>query len=436
MEDKKNILYSYRTRSQVLKNKDDLIKEYELKIKELENSNKTYDMRINKLQIKLVDQEKIIKTLTDEQDDNCQEFEKICKEVTKLKKLLAVKEAETTELQTNLFNLSGLNQSLVEENDEIFLSNNLTIKSLKAQLNKAHEDYDSLRLHNDSKEKESVVINNINMPTYSKQKNKHLTKRIKKQNKIIKTITDKYQKIKKDIENLLKSINIKEQLNSIETKYNNKEFEKYISQLKMKSCLVEERNVLKDLKKPNAFEQKKSNILQKEETAKIIIVGDRAVSGIALKLKDKGVQNISSNIYINAPLKHIIQSAQNIIENTQKIILVMALKDFKEEELGKYPYYIEHLYKKAFSKNIVLIVTNLPYYKETNIKSNEIIERVNLKLNQMSKFSENIYIINISHINVYNIQKMEYNKMLIYFLQKFVENQKIFILNQTFIEIP
>lgn len=409
--EKANVLKTYKTRSQTQKNKDELISLYEEKIEDLDSSNKTYELLISKMQVKLNDKEKLIKVLTEEQQENSIEFEIILKENLKLKNELAKKESENIDLQNELINLSGLNHTLTEETEEIFHNNSNTIQTLKSQLNQLKNENHELQINFASKHMiESIDMKvlppsktQVNIVKRFSFRNKKLAKKIKKQNKNIKKILHEYQKIIKTNNSLKQSLENIKKYDVMKIKENLSNHSKYILE--------------------NKTDLGKLSVNSIKTIQKIVIIGDHSTKNMATLLRSKGYDNIYSNTYTNAPLKEIIRAAGNIIDCSKNMTLAIIIRHYEDSDIENYPKYIKKLINKTKGKNIKLVFTNVPYLVN-NEPMNHLIDQQNSHLNILTKFDQNLEIINTSNIKINKVQAREFKNIVTYFLEKHTQNMK------------
>lgn len=400
------------TRAQTLKCKDETINKLEEKVLKLEDSVNFYERLICEYRLRLKEKDNLINVLKNEQEEFSQDFEKMCKENSILKRELATKDLENTDLQNSIINLNDVNQTLNEENEEININNNSIIVPLKNQLIEMQKE----NTHLNNKITEIIT----QYPTWDKQKSSTVTLSLHKSLKNLKYIRNR--KLSKKIRRQVKNIK-KLEMECKKIKYINNRLEKQIKNIK---CQESNEKILKmDVSELRKEDNNKHNEIKdgKHLQRKTIIIGDSYIKNLGTMLKDRGLHNICCYIHTNATVEHILYSAKNIINKENSITLAITVKKFNYDEINKYPLMIKDLADAAKNKNIRLLFTNIPYRIETMTnKTNEMIENYNLKLKNIITFSSNLEIINISHIDMNKITNYNYKKLLTYFIEKYMAN--------------
>lgn len=379
----------FQTRSQTIKNKEKIINEYELQLTEMKSSINIYEELISKIQFKLTEKEKLIKVLLDEQEENSNTFENMCRENQQLKKSLAEKESEVIDLQNEIINLNEFNCTLLEENEEIGTCNNLIITPLKMQMVEMQKENTCLQ-NKLAKNIKAVYNNNFNHPN---AKNKHRGQK----NKFAKILKDKNKQIrhlkrkcKTHYKKGKKKITIKE-INHEETRE-----DKYT---------INKANVIND----ELINQAKNNDINK-----ITIIGDKSVRGMGIKLQTALGNEFKTccHTYSNAPLEKIFDAAAKVLKKGEpKQLLAIFYKDFYTQDIKQYYNLLSNLIIEAKAKSIKLLLNNVPYSDKLLLNYN--INKINNKLNMLALYENNtIDIINLSNLDI--TKKWEFKEILLY----------------------
>lgn len=398
---------NYTTRSQILKNKEDMISKQEERIQELESIIKTYEKSMCNLNSKLKDRERLISTMVKEQDENIIEYERMCKENTNLKKKLAQTEVVTIDLRNQLLKLTDINLNLSNENDEVCNTNNSMIiplqnkcfelqtensvlhKKIAQTINEFHSLDQSNRKYNDD-------VAHLNYFSFEQYKNKKINKKIRKQAKKIRNLESKIRVIRKWRNNIKNKTNVRKKIQTLVTDNT--------TQLSLnQKQLCNSNEAINDIR----------------------IIGDISVRGLGLLLLDK--LNEKCNIYCEthsfAPMQTIITSAENIIRKENNIILVVILNSIKEEEILSFYSKVLQLIQQVKEKNIKLVITNIPYLQHSvNYNINYDIYRFNSKLNSISILNNNVQIINIVDVKLNKINIKNLQKILVYNISSLYKN--------------
>lgn len=404
----------YRTRTQIDKMKDETINKYEHKVADLEGSIKFYENLISNLHKKLTEKEKLIILLTNEQDENSVEFEKMCKDNQCLKKQLSEMESRMAELQCDVLNLTEINQTITEESEEFCINNSINNTSiLKMQMVELEQQngllqrkvIDTIYELNDYKNKtETRNTNKINTEIIRKFINKTLSRKIRKQKKLIRNLQNKYRIFKN----------------------NNKKLErKQLSQ----DCLMHSNLYLQEPEhREVVMNNNKIETTNLNRYENIKIIGDSLSKNLGINLKHEldDRYKICCDSYSNAPLQKITSTTQDVLRKENNITLVMVYNNIEKLQNEVYISEILEMIKIIENKNIQLIFTNLAYEKNiTNRKYNQYIHKYNSFLNSLALYNKNVDIINTSEVKLKDINVRQYKEIVTYFLKmKCLNEQK------------
>lgn len=379
-----------QTRSQIIRNNEKIIDDYEKQIIDLKSSINLYEELISKIQYKLTEKEQLIKVLLDEQDENSTAFENLCKENQQLKKKLAEKDNEVTDLQNEIINLNELNCTLLEENEEIGSCNTSIITPLKQQMVKIQNENTSLHY----KLAKTIEANFNDAPKIpdikTKPHKKEISNIIKNKNKKITMLKNKCKKYSKK-KNVTKKTDTAKVLQENQNKgENNTQLTTYSQQL---ATQITSKN-------------KNSN--------KITVIGDSSVRGIGIELNRKlgNTRKISCHVYSNAPLEKIFDVALKAIKENKEEekcnhLFAVFIKNFDLKCTKKYYTQIISVIEEAENRNIQLLFNNIPYNKNQLLSCNTDIYKINCKLGTLALYSNMLSIVNLSNVYTTDIKTFQ-----------------------------
>lgn len=393
-----NNINTYLTRSQLIKNKDKIINEYELQINDMKTELQKMKSTINiykslncELKEELVKKESLITTLTKEHEENSNEYEKICVENLKLKKVLAENEDLNIDLQGEINKINEINRTLTEEHSDMSILTNNMITPLKNKLYELENENKILHNKLTIPLNERCVKDNKNEIKYKGNHKKNILKKLLKQNKKLKSLKKNNNKLNEKTKRKYKhKVNIANIENNID------------------KITVKEAN-----KKENTV--KKGNLYKNN---KIILIGDKFIKNVRRELTNKLGTNydISCHTYIDAPLETIMNEATRIAKIEECLTLAVIIRDIKTYDLRKYFCFIENLLCITKNNNINLIVNNIAYSNNNvNKYINECIYKINSKINCLAMYNSNTFkIINISYFLINNVYSDEYKNIISY----------------------
>lgn len=425
-----SVTNQYRTRSQLMKVRENTITENVNRITYLEEEIKDYKILISGLQIKLSDKEKLINILTNEQEENAYEYEKICKENTNLKRQMAKLEAENSDIRNDVLNLTELNQTLTEENDEVCIANNSYIVPLKSQVNEMHLENNALqiKLAEVTKELHQYKLNidkseckfHIPKVRLNIYRNRKLERRITKLRKKIRKLQQLYNKSNKTINKSNGELEINGATDKIQI----------MNKTNLNITEDETTSLEKETKLRNGFSNDvgENNKPKNNCISKLRIVGDNFVRGLGVQLLNEfeNKKDIYCSVYGNASFQTILKSAHNIVKKENNLILVIILNSIKQIEITSYQSALLNIINEIKDKNIKLICTNIPYEPSTiTLKTNESIFKFNSKMNSLALFNENIEIINICDIKLKNMGAKAFKEMMCYYIASYCKGKLV-----------
>lgn len=402
MNNKNQTFSSVITRSQIIKNNEKIISDYEIQIKKLEKENKSKDTLLQNLQKKLMESEKSRQDLLEEIEQSSAEFEKLCSDNALLKRKLAGKDIKICDLEDELVNVSKLNNTLIQENEDV--SNvNLILTPLHKQLSNLTNEKQALQNQCEKlKLDQSILLADIqkrnekSLPsTYIKRckiiNNRKLNKKLRSQKKKCKKLQNRHGEIVKQVEKLKKCI-IKLK-NKTEEKHEKSEESQTLS--KFETIIIDNSCNMQEFAKVETLKYEKQNLF---------VIGDDIASGLGGLLTNKCEENynILCNSYPNASLNIILQNASTLINNIKDgpSILTIVINNLKQENLKTYFNGIVDLQNKARRKGVKLIVTNIKYeHDESGSKVNNFIHKINTKLQQISFYDNVITLIDLNTID-------------------------------------
>lgn len=370
-----------QTRSQTIRDKEKIINEYEHQLTEMKASINMYEELIAKIQHKLTEKEQLIKVLIEEQEENGNTFEKICKENQQLKRSLAKKESEMIDLQNEIINLNEVNCTLLEENEEIGICNNTIITPLKMQMIEMQKENTNLQ-NKLAKNIKAICNDDLDNPKIENQQ-------MRRKNNFTKILRNKNKQIKKLKR---KCILHNKKVNEVR---DNKE----------KQMKRNELNKAKTINDELVNQAKKTS----NDINKITIIGDSCVRGMGVELYDVlGKRfNTCCYTYSNAPLKKIIDTAMEVLKKGEsEDLIAIFYKDFLNQELKQYYNILSSLIIEAKVKNVKLLFNNvpycdIPYCDQPFLNYNMYVQRINNKLNMLTLYGNDTFdIINLSNLNI------------------------------------
>lgn len=427
---------------------------------------KNYEKSIIIMTKNLENKEITIKKMTEEFEENEILFNDVLKENTRIKKELCESKIKINLLEETLNELKLTNE-ILEESE---YKSHLSIQPLHQKLNTVEREKDELQskysqllINHVNRNDFGIPVKNISLRLKKKKRKnkkhiKNLMKKFKRQNRIIDDLNkenyiynENIQHLNNDIVILTTSITERDKLlKDLQAKLNEaiklaevniinksrysdqlniiKELEITILQLQkfVNNKITMNRDPSCNKKCDNSLND---NLSREREKVSIKIVGDYVVKNLGSKLKENLGKcfDIDCNVFTNAPIQHILSSAQEIINNctaNHTTILMVLIKNFMKEDFKKYLTIIKKMTDSVNDTKIRLIFSNIPYEDNSiNMRDdNIIIQKINSILNCISSYSNNLNLFNVSNLNTRILRRDQYQDIVIYFIKSICKN--------------
>lgn len=474
MNNKRHITTScITTRSQIIKNNEETIRKYEIQMREHENERLNYEREIQNLKKKLIEIEKLNDLMSNEQEQNSQEFEMLCKENCELKRKLAAEKERNAELNNDMINVTIANQTLIDNQEEINDIQNSFITPMKNEMRSIVKENEDLHLKYNKLLQEHInsvqtkVCKCMSHNTFRIYKRKHYEKinKMKQQKKFVKKnqqiyklksksthLQKEYSKLVLDYEEKLKAYDLEkiilekkvDELELLCKKYQttlDNDTENGVSVYKhnktaRKLNVDNDAPVVKDNDMTLYNDIENANKTNKNNYKyEVQIVGDKFAKYMGCMLKDAlpNDYDVCCYTYLDSSVSVILDKAESILKQhiDRPFTLVLLIKSVKDRISKKYLVIMSKLLNLAQEKGVNLIYSNIPYYKNNNNNDqhetyhiNSCIYNINIKLQSMSFSTQSTQVIDINLKPFINTKESYQKKLVCSVIKQACQNQE------------